>query len=205
MPDDHADVAEIRRALTAILETDQVVELRALGASTSTYPRPHTVNGYFDNIDLMARAAASLTKAKGIYFTPNPLNPALLSRTANRLRVVDRQDPLTSDADVLARRRLLIDADPVRPAGILSTDEEHELALARMQMCHAWLQDQGWPAGLEAGSGNGGHLLCRVDLPNDEASTQLVQRGLEALAATFGDERVTIDRTVYNAARIWKL
>jgi hypothetical protein len=199
------DPTEILRALHTIVEPGQVVELRALGVSTSAYPRSHTVSGYFDDLEKLTQGAASLSKAKGIYFTPNPLKPALLSRAANRLRVVDRHDPLTSDGDVLSRRWLLIDADPVRPAGISSTDAEHELALARMHDIHVWLQGQGWPAGIEADSGNGGHLLYRVDLPNDEASTQLLKHCLEALAATFDDQRVTIDCTVYNAARIWKL
>jgi hypothetical protein len=158
---------EIHRAIEAIIAPGQVVELRALGVTTSAYPRRHTVSGYFDDMGQLAQAAASLPRAKGVYFTPNPLNPALLSRAANRLRIVDRQDPLTSDGDVLAHRWLLIDCDAVRPAGISSTDAEHELAFARMQECHAWLQDQGWPAGIEADSGNGGHLLCRIDLPND--------------------------------------
>jgi hypothetical protein len=200
-----ADPDEIHRALHAIIEPGQVVEFRALGVSTPHYPRPHTVSGYFDDLDKLARAATGLTKAKGIYVTPNPLKPALLSRASNRLRAVDRQDPLTADHDVLARRWLLIDCDPVRPAGISSTDEEHELALARMRAYHAWLREQDWPAGLEADSGNGGHLLCPVDLPNDEVSTQLLKRCLEALAHRFDDAHVTIDRTVYNAARIWKL
>jgi hypothetical protein len=199
-----ADPSEIRRALQAIVEPGQVVELRALGVSTSAFPRPHTVSGYFDDMEKLAKAAASLSKAKGIYFTPNPLDPAVFSRAANRLRVVDRHDPLTSDGDVLSRRWLLIDADPVRRSGISSTDEEHEAALARMRACHRWLQEQGWPTGIEADSGNGGHLLCRIDLPNDDASRTLVQRCLEALAHRFDDAHVTIDRTVYNAARIWK-
>jgi hypothetical protein len=41
------DAAEIQRALEAIIEPGQVVELRALGVSTSRYPRPHTESGYF--------------------------------------------------------------------------------------------------------------------------------------------------------------
>lgn len=69
------DTAEIQRALEAIIEPGQVVELRALGVSTSRYPRPHTESGYFDDMAPLAKAAASLTRAKGIYFTPNPLTP----------------------------------------------------------------------------------------------------------------------------------
>lgn len=199
------DLTVIRRALEILIEPGQVVELRALGASTPRIRRPHTVSGYFDDMDALAKAAADLPKAKGIYITPHPVNPALLSRARNRLRAPDRQDPLTSDRDVIGYRWLLIDCDPVRPAGISSTDAEHELALTRMRDVHAWLQAQGWPAGIEADSGNGGHLLFRVDEPNTDASAQLLKRCLAALAQRFDDEHVTIDRSVYNPARIWKL
>ena len=54
-------------------------------------------------------------------------------------------------------------------------------------------------------SGNGAHLLYRVDLPNDRASLDLVKGVLEALSFRFSDERVSVDITTANAARIWKL
>ena len=54
-------------------------------------------------------------------------------------------------------------------------------------------------------SGNGGHLLYRIDLPNDSASRDLVKAVLEVLALKFNDAVVTVDTSVYNAARITKL
>ena len=71
-----------------------------------------------------------------------------------------------------------------------------------------------WPAGLpgsvsrspiKADSGNGAHLLYRIDLPNDEAATALVKSCLATLDALFSDERVSVDTANFNAARIWKL
>jgi hypothetical protein len=56
-----------------------------------------------------------------------------------------------------------------------------------------------------ADSGNGYHLLYRVDLPNDRESLELVRGILEALAFRFDDDRVKVDTTTSNAARIWKL
>ena len=41
------------------------------------------------------------------------------------------------------------------------------------------------PHPVVADSGNGGHLLYLVSLPNDDASTKLVKTVLEALAARF--------------------
>jgi hypothetical protein len=54
-------------------------------------------------------------------------------------------------------------------------------------------------------SGNGGHVLVRIDLPNTSESASLVRRCLEAVALYGGTEAVQVDTNVYNAARISKL
>ena len=192
----------IADALRLILEPGQVTELRALDAVTHGYRRPHVESGYFDDVEKLAAAAASITTAKGIYFTPNPVKPALLARAANRIRPAGK-DPLTSDHDTTARRWLLIDCDPVRPAGISAMDDEHLAARERAVRICKDLQARGWPWPILSDSGNGAHLLYRIDLPTDDGGT--VQKCLEALAAEYDDEAVTIDQTVYNPARIWKL
>jgi hypothetical protein len=199
-----ADGNEIIRALRLILAPEQVTELRALEAVTKDYSRPHTVSGYFDHnhIEDMARAAAGICHAKGIYFVLNPVNQALLARAANRIRAVGKE-PTTSDGDITVRRWLKIDADAVRPAGISSTGAEHEAALTKVRQIRQALTAEGWPEPILADSGNGGHLLYAIDLPVNDGG--LIQRCLEALAFRFDDATVTIDQTVYNPARIWKL
>jgi len=195
-------VTEILKALQIILEPGQVTELRALDVVSQSYRMPHTMSGYFDDLDKLAIAAAQIPSAKGIYFLPNPVNPSLLARAANRVRAVGKE-PTTSDTDIVIRRWLLIDADPIRPVGISSSNAEHELALKKVQEIRDVLSMKGWPRPLMGDSGNGGHLLYRIDLPaNDDG---LVQQCLEALAFQFNDQHVTIDLKVFNPARIWKL
>jgi hypothetical protein len=63
----------------------------------------------------------------------------------------------------------------------------------------------GWPAPILGDSGNGAHLLWRIDLPNDADSRLLVEDCLRALAEMFGDDKVDVDVKNSNAARIWKL
>lgn len=64
---------KIEKALRVICEPGQVVELRALEVSTSSYRRRHTESGYFDDLSKLAEAAAKLDGcAKGIYITANP-------------------------------------------------------------------------------------------------------------------------------------
>jgi hypothetical protein len=62
-----ADPAEIRRTLEMFFESGQVTELRALDVSTSRIRRPHTVSGYFDELDALATEAAKVAPyAKGV-------------------------------------------------------------------------------------------------------------------------------------------
>ena len=150
----------------------------------------------------MIDAAEAITDAKGIYFIPNPVNPDLLARAHNRTRDV-RNEPTTSDSDIEERHWLLIDLDPVRPSGISSSDEEHDRAIARAQLIRERLREIGWTEPVLADSGNGAHLLYRINLPvNDD---NLVKRVLAALAFLFDDDQVRVDQTTYNPARIWKL
>ncbi len=193
---------EIRRALS-LLALPGVFEIRAPKTrQNSRYES--TAAGYFDNPDDAVKAVAKLAgRAPGIYVTLNPVDPALLARAANRLD--PRAKHTTSDVEIIARRWLLLDFDPVRPAGISSNDAEHQAALERAVTCEAWMTAQGWPAPLYADSGNGAHLLYRLDLPNDADSKALVEAVLKALANRFDDEQVKLDTGVGNAARITKL
>ncbi|MDP3940114.1 MAG: hypothetical protein Q8R92_18510, partial [Deltaproteobacteria bacterium] len=197
-----ADPVAIAAALAIILPPGQVTELRVLDAVTAGNYRPHVESGYFDNPASLAEAAATIRAAKGFYFTPNPVNPALLARSANRIRPVGKE-PTTSDNDVTVRHWLLIDADAVRPSGISASDAEHAEALDRCRAVYKHLRAAGWPDPIAADSGNGAHLLYRVDLP--AADDGLIERCLLALADQFDDAAVTIDRKVFNPARIWKL
>ena len=71
----------------------------------------------------------------------------------------------TKDAEISHIRNLLIDLDPIRPEGISSTDSEHEAALEMAQIIRADLENEGWPEPLVGDSGNGGHLVYPLDLP----------------------------------------
>jgi hypothetical protein len=197
-----ADRTEIQHALQLLGEPGQVFELRALEAVTPGWRRPHVVAGYFDDPVKLAAEAARI-QARGVYVILNPVRPALLARSCNRVKDFNPGEALTGDADILARCWLPVDCDAVRPAGISTTDAEHELALARAAAIREHLCAQGWPEPVLADSGNGGHLLYRVELP--VADDGLVARVLGGLAFLFDDERVLVDPTVVNPARIWKL
>ncbi len=181
---------------------DGVVEVRALADGA-------THSGYFDDYEALARAVAALDAdpaVAGIYVTLNTVNPGLLARRANRIKVRLRgNDATTADADIIRRRWFPVDIDPIRPGGVSSTEEEHAAALAAAERIAAYLAEQGFGEPLLADSGNGAHLLYRIDLPNDDAATAVVRGALATLDALFSTAAVRVDTANYNAARIWKL
>ncbi len=197
------DRAEIVRTFNLLVGPGAITELRALDATLRGSNREGTVSGYFDSAERLAGAVETIQTAKGVYIIPNLVDPVLLSRAVNRVRLVNKREPLTGDEGITRRNWLLIDADPARPSGISATDEEHETARLRADQVREHLRSQGWPEPIFADSGNGFHLLYRIDLPRDDGG--LVGRCLEALSARFSDSSVTIDTAVGNAARIWKL
>ncbi|MDG2410164.1 MAG: YfjI family protein, partial [Pirellulales bacterium] len=140
--------------------------------------------------------------AKGIYIAPNPVNPALLSRAANRIRKAQKGES-TGDSDIVCRKWLLIDTDPQRASGISASEAEHQMALDLADAINAHLKDYGWPDPIIADSGNGAHLFYRIDLTAEDG--ELIKRCLQALAAEFDNEAVKVDQGVFNPARIWKL
>ncbi|WP_292491688.1 hypothetical protein [Methanoculleus sp. 10] len=186
----------------AILAPSSVIEVRALADGV-------THSGYFDDYERLARAVEALDAdpaVAGIYVTLNTPNPALLARRANRIKMrLSRKDATTADADIVRRRWFPIDIDPVRPSGVSSTDEEHDAALNAADRIAGYLAEQGFPSPIKADSGNGAHLLYRIDLENDETATALVKGALTTLDALFSNETITVDTANYNAARIWKL
>jgi hypothetical protein len=162
--------------------------------------------GYFDSDHLEDLAGAALLwtpKAMGVYVTMNPVNPDLLGRAANRIIRATKSTKSTSDADIVGRRRLTLDFDPERPAGVSATDEEKVLASQVALIVHADLSSLGWPAPMTADSGNGYHLNYVVDLPTDDGG--LTERFLGALSAKYTTPEVKVDASLFNPSRIIKL
>lgn len=199
-----ADADEIRRAVHLLWEPGTVAELRCPKTPKGV------VRGYFNDPGALIQAAADWSggfayrRAETVYITLNPVLPDLLARACNR--VEEWAKLTTTDAQILRRRWFLIDLDATRPAGISATDREHEAAIDRAAECREFLSRKlGWPEPIFADSGNGAHLLYRIEAPNTDPVTQSLKTCLDVLARRFDDEAVTVDPTTFNASRISKL
>ncbi len=160
----------------------------------------HTASGYFDSPESLAESAAKWDGKANLYFTLNPVNPALMARASNR--IADKAETTSADVDVIRRRWLFIDIDPDRPSGISSTEDERQAARLVLDEVVSFLDNKDWPQPIVAMSGNGWYLLYPISLPNDPSSLELVQGVLVSLATRFNNEAVHIDTTVCNAARL---
>ncbi|HZA21116.1 MAG TPA: hypothetical protein VFA32_00655, partial [Dehalococcoidia bacterium] len=175
-----SNLAEIRRGLQAYCRQGSVYELRALGVGPSSR---RVIYGYYDDLERMAQNAASLSgRARGVYFTPNPVSAGLVQRSSNRLREFKgardkaegpaaSSEKLTRDSEILRRCWFLLDFDPVRGNGIKdspATDAEEEAAIKQAESVANWLSSKGWPGPIVVASGNGCQLSYPIDLPNDE-------------------------------------
>lgn len=196
----------VRKAIDVMRgDADQVIELRALEVPSRS-GRPATIAGWFDDHDALAREAAKLDKAgaPAVYITLNPVNPQLLGRANNQ--VITHPKATTTDRDITRRIWLPIDIDPVRPAHVSAMPKQIEAARQRMADVASWLTSElGTPPTLRGFSGNGFHLLFRVDLANTAEATEQIKGLIASVAEEFDDDVVKVDRTVFNAARIWKL
>jgi hypothetical protein len=213
LPDEAAgppapDQALLARSWDALVEPGDVHEVRLPKTRRGPARLWGVASGYFDDRDAFVAALAPLSgaDAEGAYLTLNPVAPALLARAANRL--VCGRPPTSADADVIRLRRLLLDLDPVRPAGISATATERDAAVARREAVRDWLRaGLGWPhpeALLE--SGNGAGLVYRLDdLPNDPGHAAMLRAVLAALDRLFSDGAVTVDACTHNPSRLLKV
>lgn len=182
---------------------NQIFEVRALTAY-----RGLASTGYFNDPVLAANAICNADNdgIGGTYVTINPVMPEAFARCSNHMVTASRGS-FTSDREILERRGMLLDFDPVRLSGISSTDEEHEQAIQYMlEITERLTLLHGFPNPCLVDSGNGGHARYMLEaLPNNQDTTDLIKATLGVLDTKFSNARVTIDKTVFNAARIQRV
>ena len=196
----YIDAEEVRRAIEILQKSGGVFEVRVIGASS----RKDIMSGYFRDVDTMLQEIDSVdVRGRNIYITLGEVKEECFSRSQSEC--FERNPSTTSDGEIKAYRWLFIDLDPVRPTGISSSDVELEEAKKLMLTVLQYMKELGFPEPVTAMSGNGYHLLYRINVVNDLPGRMLIEKCLKNLSAMFDTDRVRIDTTNSNPSRICKL
>lgn len=188
---------ELIHTFSIIDPAGEYMEVRLLKTTTGT------LSGYFNNALDIFHAISRYDGTYNVFFTLNQVSKEIVARSQNHFTKYAKNT--TADSEIIRRKWILLDFDPVRPAGISSSDEELKAAKESALKVRKYLNEQGFPEPVFALSGNGYHLLYACDMDNGEKERETIKKFLEALNQKFSDEMVKVDRANYNAARICKL
>ncbi len=206
------DSKTVETFLTSLRHTefDGCTEIRILSKERYIRINGHreyvgnTVAGYYTDYAQAARDIATFDGKVNIYATLNPCDPKLMRRAHNRLEF--NAKATASDKDITEILWFPFDTDPVRPADTPSSDDELQAALDRRdRIIREAFEPYSVPV-IRAMSGNGGHgLIPLIGYPNNEETQVKIKRLLDWLKETYSDDTVSVDSTVANPARIWKV
>ncbi len=191
------DPDEIRRSIDMI--QSDIFECRIIQGR-------RIYSGYFKCADVLISELLKIDlRGANVYTTIQKVHPGCEARLqwetffdTSRYKI-----PTTSDNDIISFQWLPIDLDPVRPAGISSSQEELGYAGEMLHEIMAYMQAQGFKKHIVGFSGNGYHLL--YDIANQGMKSDDVASVLHRLDELFSNDAVHVDTTVSNKARIWKL
>lgn len=190
------DEYRVRQAVE-LLHGGELYELRYV-AGRKVY------TGYFKGADKLIKELEMLPDSGGnVYITLQYINDSCYNREQHDRILFGKTT--TTDGDISGYRTMLIDLDPVRPAGIGSTSEQLSAAHDKAALIYKYLRSEGFPEPVIAMSGNGWHLLYRVVLDNTDENAQLIRGCLQALDMMFSNAVVKVDTTVFNPSRVCKL
>ena len=192
------DKDTIKRWWQVFVGDDSFTEVRILGR--------FQYSGYFKSIDNLIQAIEPYSNMddEQIYFVLNRIDDACYGRQQSE-KIVKSPKITTNDNDIIRRNWVMIDFDPIRKTGVNSTEEEFELAHKKAQQVFTFLRSNGFQEPVICKSGNGWHLQYKVDLPNDDDTTEIIKQFFSYLGSKFTDEFVDIDQKVFNKARLCKL
>lgn len=192
------NIDTIRKWWDVFVGAEGFTEVRILGK--------FTYSGYFKSLDNLLEAIQPYTEMddEQIYFVLNEIDPACYGRKQCE-KFVNGAKITTNDSDIINRRWVLCDFDPVRRSGTNSTDEQLGYAHQKAQAVFRFLRDRGFSEPVICKSGNGYHCLYRIDEPATDEVTEIIKNFFKYMSSVFTDDKVDFDVKNFNAARISKL
>jgi len=179
-------MSELERALEVLHPEDRPIELRAI------MPDGRWWTGLYDDRHKLVAVVQSLNEieAPAVYWSINPLSPALAARVTNRLGPA-RKGMCIANKDIERIRWLFLDIDP-KPS--------RQAAYALAAGVKAHLKAKGWAEPVVVDSGNGCYLYYPVDLAIDQKG--LIKKVVGSLKSRFDLPDAIIDGKCINPGRI---
>lgn len=193
------DKAELKKTWDTFVGEGNFTEVRILGR--------FSYSGYFRNFENLISQIEPYTNMddEQIYFVLNSIDKDCYARPQCE-RFVKSPKVTTTDFDIIRRKFLLLDFDPIRKSQTNSSDAQFELAHKKAQDVYRFLiKERGFTDSIICISGNGWHIIVPVDLPCDEETNKVIKDFYTYMGSTFTDENVEFDEKVYTNARLTKL
>lgn len=194
------DENEIRKSISIMKNQNDLFEVRIVTSSKKN------VSGYFRNAETCINALKGIRTNDNcnVYITLNGIRDECYSRQ-QRDRFMNNVSPTTTDSDIDLYTWFLVDIDPVRAAGTSSSEEQIVFAKEKGNQVYEFMKQTGFEEPVVGFSGNGVHLLYSVGLAMNEENKELVKDCLAVLSLFFSDDKVSVDTTNFNPARVCKL
>lgn len=163
-------------------------------------------SGYFKSFDNLCKQLEPYTNMddEQIYFILNSIDKDCYARPQCE-KFVKSPKATTTDSDIIRRKYLLLDFDPIRKSQTNSSDAQFELAHKKAQDVFRFLREKGWSEPIICVSGNGWHILVSVDLPCNKETDKIIKDFYTYMGSVFTDDKVEFDEKVYTNARLTKL
>ena len=194
------DEAVIRQTISLLKPKNELFEVRIIGKGQ----RKRVISGYFTDADTLIRQFDTIDpRSANMYITINKVNESCYAREQHDC--FRQTDATTHDHEIDAYEWLFVDLDPERLTEISSSDEELQEAEKLSDKVYDYMKRLGFKEPIRALSGNGHHLLYKIDIPNTGENKALIERCLINLADMFNNGKVKIDVINHNQSRICKL
>jgi len=164
-------------------------------------------SGYFRKFENLISKIEPYTNMddEQIYFVLNSIDKDCYARPQCE-KFIKSPKVTTTDSDIIRRKFLLLDFDPIRKSQTNSSDSQFELAHKKAQDVYRFLiKEKGFTDSIICISGNGWHIIVPVDLPCDEETNKVIKDFYTYMGSIFSDENVEFDEKVYTNARLTKL
>lgn len=197
---EYYDEDMIRRTISLLKPNNELFEVRIIGKGN----KKRIISGYFTDTDTLIRQFDTIDpRSVNTYITINKVNEDCYAREQHDC--FRQTDANTHDHEIDAYEWLFVDLDPERISEVSSSDAELKEAENLSDKVYDYMAQLGFHEPIRAMSGNGHHLLYKIDLPNTDKNKALVERCLTNLASMFNNGKVKIDIVNHNQSRVCKL